>query len=118
MTPRLAGALLIPLVDGLSSCQHALVQDAAHQDAGQLAAEENDVAGLLGTQQAGTDVIARSTEHGRVGQALAVVVKEGEISVGLICVPGAHGVGGDIVEIRLGPAGKANLGHALTGPRG
>jgi hypothetical protein len=51
------------------------VQDAADQDAGQLAAEENDVAGLLGTQQAGTDIIARSTEHGRVGQALAVVVK-------------------------------------------
>jgi len=61
---------------------------------------------------------ARSTEHGRVGQALAVVVKQGEISVGLICVSGAHGVGGDIVEIRFGAVGKADLGHALTGPRG
>jgi hypothetical protein len=65
-------ALLIPVVDGLKAWQHALVQDAAHQDAGRLSAKENDVAGLLGTQQAGTDVIARSTERGRVGQALAV----------------------------------------------
>ena len=71
----MSGALLIPVVDGLSAWQHALVQDAAHQDAGQLAAEENDVAGVLGSQQAGPYVIARSTERRRVGQALAVVVK-------------------------------------------
>jgi hypothetical protein len=93
----------------LRICQHALVQDAAYQDAGQFAAKENDVAGLLRAQQAGTDVIARSTEHGRVGHALAVVVKEGEISVGLICAPGAHGVGSDIVEIRLGRREKRTL---------
>jgi hypothetical protein len=61
-------ALLIPVVDGLSAWQHALVQDAAHQDAGRLSAKEYDVAGLLGTQQAGTDVIARSTERGRVAR--------------------------------------------------
>ena len=42
-----------------------------------LAAEENDVAGVLGSQQAGPYVIARSRPSGRpvVGQALAVVVK-------------------------------------------
>ena len=56
VTPILAGALLVPVVDGVSTYQHALVQHAAYQDAGQLAAEENDVAGLLGTQQAGPDV--------------------------------------------------------------
>jgi hypothetical protein len=71
----IVGALLIGVVDGLSTWQHALVQDAANQDTGQFAAEEDDVAGLLGTQQAGTNVIARSTERGRVGQALAIVVK-------------------------------------------
>ena len=67
----IVGALLIGVVDGLSTWQHALVQDAAHQDAGRLAAEEDDVAGLLGTQQPGTDVIARSTQDGRVGLSFA-----------------------------------------------
>lgn len=72
------------------------------------------MARLLRTQQTGTDTVAGPTQRWRVGNALAVGLKQPKVSVGLLSVPGPHRVVGDVVEVGLRAPRELNLGHGLA----
>lgn len=99
------------LVDGVSSGQHALMQNTGNQNAAGLITIKHHVPAMLHATQAGTNIVTGSAQCGVIGKHLTTRLKIFNVARSLILAPGAKSIGAYAYQVVFGPAREAKERH-------